>query len=75
MRKVAFRATINIYVNETAATAFGSVLENKQSRYNSRPATRSATNAEFYSKQSLENILNEVAKDILGIDAVVNQLK
>ena len=72
LRKVDFRAARNVQVDETAATAFGNVLKNEQSQYNSGPATRSTTNAEFYSKQLLKNILNKVTKEILGIDAVVN---
>lgn len=75
MRKVAFRAARNIYADETAATAFGSALEQERDRYSALPSTRSTANAEFYSKQALENILNEVTREILGVDAVVNQLK
>ena len=76
LRKVAFRAARNIYEDETASTAFGSALEEEREIFNSLGATtRSGTQREFYSKRTLETILNAVTKEILGVDAIVNQLK
>ena len=75
LRNVAFQAARILYKDKTALAAFGIALEEVRTAFSAGPATRHSVARKFYSKKSLDQILNKVTKEILGVDTVDNQLK
>ena len=78
LRKVAFRAARNVYDDESASAAFAAAMEEERESWDeeeySRRTSGRNSEREFYCTRTLENILNRVTEEIIGEDAMIQQI-
>ena len=80
LRKVAFMAARNIYNDESASASAAFAAEMEEERANweekeyNRRTSRRNLEREFYCARTLENILNRVTEEIIGEDALTQQI-